>query len=581
MKNKVKRMLSNIGACYASFYLLLRHIRFALRNKSFWRKYLNSSKVDSRSVVVTEVSNNVYSAIGTAVAANIVAKVHHARVLYVSHGPHEHTIFKWLRNSFSRSCYESIHEIISDHLEEIRDEVCALYDTLCKPEDVLKLVYKGLPIGDIVYDLSMRNGYWQASVWRIDERVYDTMVKVVGMLFALESISHRYDVKAAMSSHMVGFSGLLIRYFANKAIESYCGVAGGPIRKYRSFNGRNLKYRDTIGKVWLDSIMRDSQARIQLLEEADKYIKHRLSGNFLEDGDSKRAFARAKKEYASKEEFCRAHGLSSDKPCVFVMLHAFNDFPHHFERYIFTDYYCWFIETLKIVRGVDNVNWIFKEHPSADLYPNDANLNGIFKFCDEPHILFLDKDSSFNSSSLRHIAYAVITCLGTAGLEFSCFGVPAVIAADNWYSGQGICYEPKTYQAYRGLLENITDRVKPLDREVQDRARVLFYLQYASVFGKTVGGKSFFGTTSAMHEERMKNEVDKLLAAVAVQLKDPDILEFLGRMEQFVADGNRECFYVNEYLESKLDGKIAPAHQIAGFSSSVSRNEDTIPAKRG
>lgn len=569
VENKIKRISSNIAAFCTSFYSLLRHIGFALRNKGFWRKYLRGSKADPRSVVVTEVSNNVYAAIGTAVAANIVAKVHRARVLYVSHDPREHIIFKWLRSSFSKSYYESIHEIISGHFEEIDADVHRLYDTLQKPDDILKLKYKGLLIGDIVYDLSMRNGYWQATVWEVDDRVYDTLVKVVSMLFALAFISDRYNVRAALSSHTVGFSGLLIRYFANQVVESFCGVAGGPIRKYLLFNGKSMKYRDTIGKVWLDSIMRDNEAKTLLLAKADKYIEERLSGAFLDDLDSKRAFARAKKEYKSCEEFCRTYDLSSDKPCVFVMLHAFNDFPHHFERYIFADYYHWFIETLKIVRNVDSVNWIFKEHPSAEFYPNDANLNGIFELCNEPNILFLDKDSSFNSSSLRYIARAVVTCLGTAGLEFGCFGVPAIIAADNWYSGQGICYEPQTYQAYRELLEGIIDSVEPLDKEVQNRARVLFYLQYASVFGKTVRGSSFFGTTSASHEERMKNNVDKLLADVIVQLKSPDILEFLGRIEDFVADGNRECFYVNEYLESKLDRKVASAYRSADFSSLV------------
>jgi len=147
-------------------------------------------------------------------------------------------------------------------------------------------------------------------------------------------------------------------------------------------------------------------------------------------------------------------------------------------------------------------------------------LNGIFELCNEPHILLLNRNSSFNSSSLRYIAHAIVTCLGTAGLEFSCFGIPAVIAGDNWYSGQGICYEPRTYQAYKELLENIIDTVEPLGREVQERARILFYLQYASVYDKTANGKSFFGTTSTSHEERLGNDVDKLLAEVSIQLED-------------------------------------------------------------
>ena len=567
-------------ASFVSFYLFLRYIKFAVKNRRFWRKYLGTSKADAGSVVVTEVSNNVYVAMGTAVAANIVAKIHNARVLYLCHSQSKYIRFKWLRDSFSNSYYETVSKIVSQHLEEVDAEVRSLYDALAEPEDILQLEYKGLLIGDLVYDLSMRNGYWQATVWRIDDRVYDTLVKVVSMLLALDYISHKYEVRAALSSHTVGFSGLLIRYFANQQVESYCGVAGGPIRKYYSFNGKSLTYRDTISKPWLDNIMRDDEAKKLLLSKANKYIEDRLAGVLKDDLDSKRAFAKTKREYTSKEEFCRKYELSIDKPCVFVMLHAFNDFPHHFERNIFIDYYRWFIETLKIVRDVDSVNWIFKEHPSSEFYPNDANLNGIFELCDEPHILFLSRDSFFNSSSLCYIAHAVVTCLGTAGLEFSCFGVPAIIAGDNWYSGQGICYEPQTYQAYRKLLENVINSVKPLDKETQEQAKILFYLLYALVYEKTVNGKSFLGTTSTSHEERLENNVDKLLAEVSVQLEDTDILEFLGRMENFVADGNRECFYVNEYLGSKLGWKITPSYQNVNLGSSVTVSEKAISTKR-
>ena len=560
LKSKIRRILQSIKSLCITAHFLITHRKFAAKNKNYWKKYLVGKKCDPMAVVVAEISNNVYVALSTAVMANIIAKVKNAKVLYLSSEPAHHFKLKWLRNTFSKSRFEAAREIASDHTEEIESETQRIFQTLKVPEDLLQVKYKGMLIGDLVYDSAMRNGYWQATVWKIDERVYNTLVKVVGMLFALESISRRYDVKAALSSHTVGFSGLLIRYFANWKIESYCGVAGGPIRKYLSFNGKSMTYRDTISKIWLDSVMGDDGAKMLLLAKANKYIEERLSGTFLEDMDSKRAFARTKKEYKSCEEFCRTYGLSSDKPCVFVMLHAFNDFPHHFERYIFTDYYRWFIETLKIVRSVDSVNWIFKEHPSADLYPNDANLDGIFEFCNEPHILFLDKDSSFNSSSLRYIAHAVVTCLGTAGLEFSCFGVPAIIAGDNWYSGQGICYEPKTYQEYKEILENIKDGLKPVDKETQILARILFYLQWALVYGPTVNNKTFYCTTTASHEEQLKNDMNKLFPIVSKQLEDPEMLDYFIRAENFVRDKNSECFYVNEYISSMLGWKVNNSH---------------------
>jgi hypothetical protein len=336
MKKKMKEILSNVRASFVSFYPFLRYIKFAVKNRRFWREYLGTGKTDPGSVVVVEVSNNVYIAMGTIVAANIVAKAHNARVLYLSHSQSEHIRFKWLRNSFSNSYYETVSKIVSQHLEEVHAEVRSLYDTLTEPEDILHLEYKGLLIGNLVYDFSMTNGYGQATVWRIDDRVYDSLVKMVGMLFALDYISHKYKVKAALSSHTVSSGGLLIRYFANQQVESYCGAAGGPIRKYCSFNGKCLTYRDTINKPWLDNIIRDDEVKNLLLYRANKYIEDRLAGA-LKDFDSERAFARTKTEYTSKVEFCERYRLSAKKPCVFVMLHVFNDSPHHFERHIFID----------------------------------------------------------------------------------------------------------------------------------------------------------------------------------------------------------------------------------------------------
>ncbi len=578
MKLKIRDRLSSIKRFCTVYYLRVVNIKFAVKNRRFWQKYLGAGKTDPRSVVVTEVSNNVYVATGIAVAANIVAKVRNARVLYLSRNQDEHIKFKWLRDSFSNSYYETISQIISPHLEEVRAEAKKLYDTLTEPGDILDLKYKGLRIGDLVYDLSMRNGYWQATVWRIDDRVYDTLVKVIGMLFALDYISHQYKVKAALASHTVSFGGLLIRYFANQQVESYCGMAGGPIRKYGSFNGKSLTYRDSISKPWLDNIIQDDEAKNLLLPRARKYIEDRFAGA-VRDLDSEKVFAKTNVEYTSKVEFCERYMLPPQNPCVFIMLHAFNDFPHHFEKYIFADYYRWFIETLKIVREVNNVNWIFKEHPSSGFYPNDANLDGMFEIVNEPNILFLDKDSLFRNSSLRYIAHAVITCLGTAGLEFSCFGVPSIIASDNHYSGFNICYEPQTYQAYRKLLENVVDSVKPLDEETQERAMILLYLLRALVYERTAKDKSFFCTTSTSHEERLENSVDKLVAEVGVQLEDTDILEFLGRMENFIADGNRECFYVNEYFDSKLGWKIAPSRQNANMGPSVTIGQKVLSTK--
>ena len=178
------------------------------------------------------------------------------------------------------------------------------------------------------------------------------------------------------------------------------------------------------------------------LKSADKYLLNRTNAK-ANDLDSVRAYA-GNKVFSKKQEFCSEFNLDINKPIVFVMLHAFNDFPHHFKNNIFLDYYHWFEETLKIAKINTNVNWVFKEHPSSELYPDNSNLKGIFSFVDNNNIVFFDRFMNFNNKSIITCADTIITCVGTSGLEFSCYGIPAILGGQNHYTGYGICDEPSS-----------------------------------------------------------------------------------------------------------------------------------------
>ena len=67
---------------------------------------------------------------------------------------------------------------------------------------------------------------------------------------------------------------------------------------------------------------------------------------------------------------------------------------------------------------------------------------------------------NFNNKSIITCADTIITCVGTSGLEFSCYGIPAILEGQNHYTGYGICDEPSSIQEYRELLNNL--EAKPL-----------------------------------------------------------------------------------------------------------------------
>jgi len=90
------------------------------------------------------------------------------------------------------------------------------------------------------------------------------------------------------------------------------------------------------------------------------------------------------------------------------------------------------------------------------------------------HIVFLDRESSFNSRSLLNCADAVITVLGTAGMEFAALGaIPSILAGVTYYSGFGFTIEPKNQDEYFKTLDSI-ENIGRLTKEQQDMARRVF-----------------------------------------------------------------------------------------------------------
>ena len=201
-------------------------------------------------------------------------------------------------------------------------------------------------------------------------------------------------------------------------------------------------------------------------------LKHLLEGAF--NADAKFAFDN--EVISDREEFASTFGVDPQKKNIFMMLHAFTDYPHsHFNWMIFDDFYDWFMCTLEHALENSSVNWIIKEHPASHFYPvRDVDWEAIKLRFAAPHILFIDSKIKFNSLSIPKIGDAIITCLGTAGFEMSALGaIPSITASDNPYAEAGFAMCPKNRQEYFEMLEVISE-IKTLDGPEQRRAKETF-----------------------------------------------------------------------------------------------------------
>lgn len=544
LKRLAERLFIFIGI---EFKFLPYTAKFSIKNKKFWKSYRGNSTVNTNSIILAEGTHNIYLTLGISILANLVAKIKRAKVVYLLPNTTDYKYLEYIFQSFSNCSYEYV-----ELLEEEKKQIDIIADELLKeiktPEELLNLHYNGILLGDCVYDSAMRILPWQASVWKIDARIKKTLINFIAHEKILSNIYKKYDVKAICFSHTIGVSAFVLRYFLSKEIESYSGIVGvGPLKKHTKLKGKKVEYTGSISMAFLDTLYKDNTLKNNVLLKADEYIEQRNKG-ILRDLDSPRAFDSTKQTYTSKKNFAKEFNLSPDKKNVFVMLHAFNDYPHHFETNIFVDYYKWFIETLKIAKLNNHVNWIFKEHPSSVHYPDDSNLPGIFDLVENDNILFLDSESSFNSASMINLADFIITCIGTAGLEFALYSIPTIITGDNYYSDLELALQVNSFDDYKNLLMNIQNGI-PFNptKEKLEKAKIFFYLVLNIINeGTYSNNKAFLGSSTI--EDRLNSNIEKLMNIYLNELDKNETTNYMKLFEKFALSKDSNMFFSDPLL---------------------------------
>ena len=526
---------------------------FYVLNRNFWRKYYNPKR-KSKDIIVVEYVPISYVGFGICFLASIIAKIKKSRILLFVSDPNVNrsNLSQWAYYSFPGLSFYFVSDFKKK--TKIKRDTQYIFDKIKNPDEILEIKYKGLQIGDIIYDTSQKLNPQTASVWSVDQRIHKTLYQCILMYECLEEISKEFNVKSSCNSHTIGLPSLIIRYFLRKGIESYVGVLGiGAISKYHHFNNDRLRYHFQFDERIYKFIYDNKKLKARLLKESNKYIENRLNGKSYNDIDGVSAY-KNKKEYTSKDSFCTNYLLDKNKQIVFIMLHVFTDYPNHFSKGIYSDYYIWFINTLKEVKKLKNINWIFKEHPTSNQYPCDANIEGIFEVSLEKNILFLNSKEDISTKSLINISDLIITCTGTSGLEMACFGIPCIINQPNHFTHLGIANHMKSKEQYTTLLQKINNghKLKKLSKDNQEKARIAFYIMY-ELIGYGNFNKMFFKQTT--HEERLKNNINEILSNLIEYYKNNKI--DLIKYENFISSFQRKTFWLDKDL-IEIEEKYIP-----------------------
>jgi hypothetical protein len=344
-------------------------------------------------------------------------------------------------------------------------------------KDILKFSYNGVKYGDIIYDAYLSK-YQVATIRKIDTRIIKLIAFCIFRHIKIRNILQNDDYAGVLVSHQIGISsGVMLRVALAYGYQGYlrCGHHQATLQRFESIDEvYDYEYKPLPFEIRL--IIK--RLRTKNLEKVFLKVSKKQIGG---EGDQSisDAFSQDKHYYTNRKFFNQDYHLDSNKKNIFVMLHAFNDYPHsHFRWMIFKDYYDWFIQTLKFAKKDKSVNWIFKQHPSIKHYiTKDISFKEIFSKCPE-NIIYIDENNQIDTQSLIYCADLIVTCLGSAGFELPALGaIPSVTAGDNFYTQLGFAIEPKSREEYYDVLSNVS-KIEKLSSQQQKIAKATYIYIY-------------------------------------------------------------------------------------------------------
>lgn len=332
-------------------------------------------------------------------------------------------------------------------------------------DNLIKLKIGKYEIGKYIYDAILKT-LNLAEISEITFPVRKLIFLELSYFYFFKRLLNKYNVKTIVLGDSVYRTGLLLELAKHNGIECITPISlnNFSMRKYDKYEDFNVHYRKPDIKI-LDKL---DVKEIEI--HLEKYFSKRFDAS-LEQHDVLKAFSNEKKIY-SKSEIISQYGLNEKLPIVVVMSHIFCDAPHAYPGLPYDDYKEWLIKTIEKLKNNKLINFLVKEHPSAELYNEKGTINAILRGLDCEQ--FLLKDDVHTLTILKEFDI-VVTGGGTIGQEFAYMGKPVVLAAKAPYSGFGFTTDFNSRVEYEDFLSSGIEKLGLLNEEQRTMVKKVIY----------------------------------------------------------------------------------------------------------
>lgn len=348
---------------------------------------------------------------------------------------------------------------------------CKIFTKVQTLEDIESIEYKEILIGDLIYDTYIRMIDGKYSPQK-DFKLFKFIVTAINNYKAATKVFDNNNVGYLVVADKCYLNhGILYRVAVQRGINTFL-----PVKELKLIHQDNIYTHIYHPELSLKE-MSDKLSEVDFDREVETYFKARFSGN-IDQIDVLSSY-KNKKMY-SKKSIEELLNLDPEKKHIIIMPHAFSDFPH-ISNGLYSDYYVWLVNLLKVIRDVDNVNWLIKPHPTSYVFNEIGAVENLLDELGVYNVKVVPSD--MNTASIKDFADVILTVRGTAGLEFSTFGIPVVTAGEGCYSGYGIDISSSSISEYESRVKNL-DKISRLDEMSINRAKMVFYYLFIKKNGR-------------------------------------------------------------------------------------------------
>lgn len=327
------------------------------------------------------------------------------------------------------------------------------FTTYQNKKRLIGLKYRGVPCGDAIYDEIIRydvNGMFYTQdkyvfdCFDIDRKTYFQYIR--NALCFVDQSFHIFKARKP------GYFLITEPVFLKSICGNVARHMGAKLIRVDALRGKASVQVSHQGKLFLgdclkcqaeDSLKKHPQDEAELSKPGDLFVLKNTAA-------------------LQTAAFQKTDGRKN----VFIMLHGLSDAPRETYRHtVYHDYNEWFLDTLRIIKTIPDVNWIIKDHPLSYSYRQANYVRSVFEKYKTPNMYWCDRETS--GMEIKQIADCVVTCAGECALEYWAYGIPTITVSEGYSVGWGISYNMKTRAEYEYALNHMGELQKPPEPSVK------------------------------------------------------------------------------------------------------------------